>query len=104
MRLVGKIALADVGRSGVSAAIKALGGGPAAAFAPTRIRLYGWISTGRLDRSHHHWRNCRWLAEQFMKSQMGLVMNIVLGIIAPPLLPVGCSAFSVSRLAAGSAI
>ena len=38
-------------------------------------------ATDRLDRSHHHWRNAGWLAEQFMKSQMGLVMNIVLGII-----------------------
>ena len=44
-----------------------------------------------------------WLAEQFMKSQMGLVMNIVLGIIGPLSL-VGCWAFSVSRSAVGSAI
>jgi uncharacterized membrane protein YeaQ/YmgE (transglycosylase-associated protein family) len=29
-----------------------------------------------LDRGHHHW-----LAEQFMKSEMGLLMNIVLGIV-----------------------
>ena len=42
-----------------------------------------------------------WLAEQFMKSQMGLAMNIVLGIIGPL---VGCWAFSVSRSAVGSAI
>ena len=42
-----------------------------------------------------------WLAEQFMKSQMGLVMNIVLGA---PLSLVGCWAFSVSRSAVGSAI
>jgi uncharacterized membrane protein YeaQ/YmgE (transglycosylase-associated protein family) len=38
-------------------------------------------ATDRLDRSHHHWRDCRLAAEQFMKSQTGLVMNIVLGII-----------------------
>ena len=44
-----------------------------------------------------------WLAEQFMKSQMGFLMNIVLGIVGPPLL-VGCSACSVSRSAVGSAI
>jgi hypothetical protein len=35
-----------------------------------------------------------WLAEQFMKSQMGLLMNIVLGIVGPLSL-VGCSASSV---------
>ena len=44
-----------------------------------------------------------WLAEQFMKSQMGLVMNIVLGIIGALSL-VGYSASSVSRLAVGSVI
>jgi uncharacterized membrane protein YeaQ/YmgE (transglycosylase-associated protein family) len=38
-------------------------------------------ATDRLDRSYHHWWNAGWLAEQFMKSQMGLVINIVLGII-----------------------
>jgi uncharacterized membrane protein YeaQ/YmgE (transglycosylase-associated protein family) len=38
-------------------------------------------ATDRLDRSHHHCGIAGWLAEQFMKSQMGLVMNIVLGII-----------------------
>ena len=45
-----------------------------------------------------------WLAEQFMKSQMGLVMNIVLGTIGAAPLPVGCSASSVLRLAVGSVI
>ena len=44
-----------------------------------------------------------WLAEQFMKSQMGLVMNIVLGIIGPLSL-VGSLASSVSRSPVGSAI
>ena len=39
-----------------------------------------------------------WLAEQFMKSEMGLLMNIVLGIVGPRSL-VGCSAYSVSRSA-----
>ena len=34
-----------------------------------------------LDRSHYHRRDAGWLAEQFMKSEMGLVMNIVLGIV-----------------------
>jgi uncharacterized membrane protein YeaQ/YmgE (transglycosylase-associated protein family) len=38
-------------------------------------------ASDRLDRSHHHWWNAGWLAEQFMKCQMGLVMNIVLGVI-----------------------
>ena len=42
-----------------------------------------------------------WLAEQFMKSQMGLVMNIVLGMLGP-LLRAGCSAWWVSSSAAGS--
>jgi len=28
--------------------------------------------------SHCHWRYCSWLAEQFMKSDAGLLMNIVL--------------------------
>ena len=41
-----------------------------------------------------------WLAEQFMKSQMGLVMNIVLG----PLSPVGYWASSVSTWVVGLAI
>jgi uncharacterized membrane protein YeaQ/YmgE (transglycosylase-associated protein family) len=36
-----------------------------------------------------------WLAEQFMKSQMGVLMNIVLGIIGAAI-----AAFSVSRSAA----
>jgi len=44
-----------------------------------------------------------WLAEQFMKSDMGLLMNIVLG--REPLLLVGCSALSGSRSGpAGSVI
>ena len=36
---------------------------------------------GRLDRRHHHRGIAGWLAEQFMKSDMGLLMNIVLGIV-----------------------
>ena len=32
-----------------------------------------------------------WLAEQFMKSQMGLLMNIILGIVGVQS-PAGCSA------------
>ena len=44
-----------------------------------------------------------WLAEQFMKSQMGLVMNIVLGIIGAAVAS-WLWASSVSRLAVGSAI
>jgi uncharacterized membrane protein YeaQ/YmgE (transglycosylase-associated protein family) len=36
--------------------------------------------TSRLDRSHHHRRSCR-LACRTMKSEMGLLTNIVLGII-----------------------
>jgi uncharacterized membrane protein YeaQ/YmgE (transglycosylase-associated protein family) len=44
-----------------------------------------------------------WLAEQFMQSQMGLLMNIVLGIVGVLSL-VGCSACSVSRSAVGSVI
>jgi uncharacterized membrane protein YeaQ/YmgE (transglycosylase-associated protein family) len=44
-----------------------------------------------------------WLAEQFMKSQMGLVMNIVIGIIGPLSL-VGYLACSASCSPVGSAI
>ena len=35
-----------------------------------------------MDRGHSHRRNpAGWLAEQFMRSDMGLLMNIVLGIV-----------------------
>jgi len=44
-----------------------------------------------------------WLAEQFMKSQMGLLMNIVLGIIGAAVASC-CSASLVFRSAVGSAI
>ena len=38
-------------------------------------------SSNRLDRSYHYWRHSGWLAEQFMKSNMGLLMNILLGVV-----------------------
>ena len=44
-----------------------------------------------------------WLAEMFMKSNMGVLMNIVLGTSEPPL-QVPCSVCSASILADGLAI
>src|SRR5262245_4819389 len=38
-------------------------------------------STNRLDCSHHHRRSCGLVGRTVMKSDMGLVMNIVLGVI-----------------------
>ena len=45
-----------------------------------------------------------WLAERFMKSQMGLLMNIVLGIIGAAPSLAGCSATSAFISPVGSAI
>ena len=49
------------------------------------LRLCEEMSDGRcwsgLDSGHHHRRDCRLAREQFMKSSMGLIMNIVLGIV-----------------------
>jgi uncharacterized membrane protein YeaQ/YmgE (transglycosylase-associated protein family) len=43
------------------------------------------MSDGRrwsgLDRSHHYRWDCRLAGRAFMKSNMGLIMNIVLGIV-----------------------
>jgi uncharacterized membrane protein YeaQ/YmgE (transglycosylase-associated protein family) len=50
----------------------------------------------RLDRNHHHWRIAGWLAEQFMKSNMGLITNIVLGIIGAAIASAILSYFGIS--------
>ena len=52
--------------------------------------------TSRLDRSHHHRRSCRRLAEQFMKSEMGILMNIVLGVIGAAIASAILSFFGVN--------
>ena len=65
---------------------------PSGGLCPTRIGLYGFNfgrplggnngrATNRLVAAIIIGGIAGWLAEQFMKSQMGLVMNIVLGII-----------------------
>ncbi len=38
-------------------------------------------SSNRLDRSNHYWWHSGVVAEQFMRSNMGLLMNILLGVI-----------------------
>jgi uncharacterized membrane protein YeaQ/YmgE (transglycosylase-associated protein family) len=56
---------------------------------------YGGRHCGRLDRSIIIGGIAGWLAEQFMKSNMGLLMNIVLGIAGAAVASAILSAFGI---------